>query len=360
MKRFAWLLIGTFYASSWVTPATAQPSFVRGDANVDSTINIADAVFSLSWLFVAGSPPPVTDAADTNDNGVVEISDIAYLLTYLFSIGAPPPPAPFPGAGMDTTAPNFPTGPSGAVEYELTVPNGCPNDIAVVSMLLGNNMPVEAFSARITYETADLTYLSTTELPLELLLGRAPDFFRATETAPGAVRIGALMGFIDPTGQAIPVGPSRNVVDLAFSVNPAAPLMTLSPVRFADDAASFPPAYNLASIAGQAHLPSTIDGGVFIDCTQFEFRRGDTNEDGSVTVSDAVFIVDWLFFFGTPSQCNKTGDTNADGFFDLADIVFLLNALLGGGPPIPAPYPNCGLEPTPTIFSCDAYAGGCP
>ena len=42
------------------------------------------------------------DAADTDDNGALEITDAVYLLSFLF-LGGPAPEQPFPSCGPDPT-----------------------------------------------------------------------------------------------------------------------------------------------------------------------------------------------------------------------------------------------------------------
>ena len=78
-----------------------EGGFVRGDSNQDSTVDVADPVSSLAFLFTSG-PGPCPDAMDGNDDGVVDIADPVFVLTWLFS-GGPPPPAPFPSEGADPT-----------------------------------------------------------------------------------------------------------------------------------------------------------------------------------------------------------------------------------------------------------------
>ncbi len=77
-----------------------EQNFVRGDANGDMSVNIADAVKILDYLFLAGSTS-CRDALDVNGDGTIAIGDPIYLSSYLFLAG-PPPPAPFPDCGMDT------------------------------------------------------------------------------------------------------------------------------------------------------------------------------------------------------------------------------------------------------------------
>ena len=82
------------------TPSASARPFRRGDANADGALDIADAVFTLNYLFAAGPVPPCADAADANDDGTLDISDAVTLLAHLFA-GAGPLPAPFGSCGGD-------------------------------------------------------------------------------------------------------------------------------------------------------------------------------------------------------------------------------------------------------------------
>ncbi len=85
---------------------TVDPSqgvmFIRADTNDDKTVNLADAVKILDYLFGGGEPPVVLDAADSNDDGQVNIADVVFILDYLFGQGDPPAP-PYPDPGVDPT-----------------------------------------------------------------------------------------------------------------------------------------------------------------------------------------------------------------------------------------------------------------
>jgi hypothetical protein len=80
-----------------VTVTSGAPYFLRGDANQDGSVDIADAVSVFMYLFRDGSVPCVA-ALDNDGNGRVQISDGVYLLMYIFQDGTPPPP-PFPECG---------------------------------------------------------------------------------------------------------------------------------------------------------------------------------------------------------------------------------------------------------------------
>jgi nucleoside-diphosphate-sugar epimerase len=76
--------------------------FLRGDGNGDLTVDVADAVFILAYLFSSG-PGDCLDAMDVNDDGANNIADAISALNFLFAGGAAPPP-PYPTPGSDPTA----------------------------------------------------------------------------------------------------------------------------------------------------------------------------------------------------------------------------------------------------------------
>lgn len=79
-------------------------AFIRGNANGDSTVDLADPVFILNHLFLGGADPrPCLDAADANDDGGVDVTDAIFVLNFLF-LGGDRPQAPFPFPGADPTA----------------------------------------------------------------------------------------------------------------------------------------------------------------------------------------------------------------------------------------------------------------
>ena len=77
--------------------------FIRGDSNDDGELNIGDAVFTLSFLFIGDEHPECLAANDTNDDGEVNITDVIRTLNFLFLGGTDAPPAPFPNPGIDPT-----------------------------------------------------------------------------------------------------------------------------------------------------------------------------------------------------------------------------------------------------------------
>ncbi len=64
---------------------------------------------------------------------------------------------------------------------------------------------------------------------------------------------------------------------------------------------------------------------------------GDANSDGSVDISDVVFLIAHIFSGGVaPAECNYAkgkGDANGDGSVDISDVVYLIARIFSGGRP---------------------------
>lgn len=65
-------------------------AFICGDADGNALINIADAVYLVSYIFGGGSPPDPLLAGDADCNAIVNIADAVYLISYIFGGGPAP------------------------------------------------------------------------------------------------------------------------------------------------------------------------------------------------------------------------------------------------------------------------------
>lgn len=76
----------------------AALTFLRGDCNNDSIVNIADGIWLLNELFLGGPASACVAACDANGDTMVDSSDATYIFMYRFMGGATPV-APFPACG---------------------------------------------------------------------------------------------------------------------------------------------------------------------------------------------------------------------------------------------------------------------
>ena len=81
------------WGAYWGNPDLSMASYVlRGDANGDGVIDLADVVYLINYLYRSGLAPDPQEAGDTNCDGIVDIGDVVYLLNYLYRGGPPPLP----------------------------------------------------------------------------------------------------------------------------------------------------------------------------------------------------------------------------------------------------------------------------
>lgn len=75
------------------------------------------------------------------------------------------------------------------------------------------------------------------------------------------------------------------------------------------------------------------------------FLRGDSNADNQIDLSDALYVLIYLFGNVSNFNCLDSGDANDDGMVDLADAIYILTYLFNRGPEPPYPGPHVpGLD----------------
>jgi Beta-propeller repeat/Dockerin type I domain len=82
---------GTGYGSydAFVTKLR-EIGYLCGDADGERSVNIADAVFIVEYIFSGGATPNPLAAGDANCSGDINVSDVVYLVAYIFSYGPQP------------------------------------------------------------------------------------------------------------------------------------------------------------------------------------------------------------------------------------------------------------------------------
>ncbi|MEM7164064.1 MAG: hypothetical protein AAF581_01295 [Planctomycetota bacterium] len=92
----------------------------------------------------------------------------------------------------------------------------------------------------------------------------------------------------------------------------------------------------------------------FVPVADLDFIRSDCNSDGVSNVADIVWLIAGYLALpagGPEGSCEAACDGNGDQHVDVADVSFLLAYQFAGGPPPPAPFPNCDAS---TGAPCEA------
>ncbi|MGB5138954.1 MAG: hypothetical protein WBP29_10515, partial [Candidatus Zixiibacteriota bacterium] len=67
------------------------------------------------------------------------------------------------------------------------------------------------------------------------------------------------------------------------------------------------------------------------NCT-YPVMHGDADHTGIITISDAVYLVNYIFAGGPPPFTIPHGDADCTGIITISDAVFLINYIFASGP----------------------------
>jgi hypothetical protein len=83
------------------------------------------------------------------------------------------------------------------------------------------------------------------------------------------------------------------------------------------------------------------------------FKRGDSNLDGSIDLSDVIVLLDFLFRGRRSIPCASAADADDNGELDISDGIRIVNFLFISGSPPGAPGPwEPGIDPSPDKLEC--------
>lgn len=77
-----------------------------------------------------------------------------------------------------------------------------------------------------------------------------------------------------------------------------------------------------------------LNGGSTWSSQLFTFRTmtlGDANNDGTVDISDVVYLINYIFVGGSAPNPLTAGDANCDSAVDISDAVYLIGYIFSGG-----------------------------
>ncbi|MGB5105409.1 MAG: dockerin type I repeat-containing protein [Candidatus Zixiibacteriota bacterium] len=92
---------------------------------------------------------------------------------------------------------------------------------------------------------------------------------------------------------------------------------------------AFPPDFQ-----GQSNtsLENPDAPAVCFDVIQRPYLKGDADGNGIVTVSDAVYLINYIFSGGPAPSPLDAADADCNGIVTISDAVYLINYIFSGGP----------------------------
>lgn len=162
------------------------------------------------------------------------------------------------------------------------------------------------------------------------------------------------------TGCATIAGPQANLVLATVEYQAVGAGGALTTLDYCDTVAigGNPVPTSIVTTSASQSIPITDAGEITIFATNF--MRGDCDNDGLMTISDAIQLLSQLFQGGALQlACADACEVNDDGGLNIADPIAVLQYLFVGGLPPPPPFPDCGVDPTPDAFGCDTQSAPC-
>jgi hypothetical protein len=181
-----------------------------------------------------------------------------------------------------------------------------------------------------------------------------PEFSECNEFE-SRLEIGCLFDFEPPFElKTLPPGDRQTLINLVFDVSPNAAQGAVSEVKLTNDP-TISRIFNIFVVDGFSKFPmltsSTVDIRFVIPPPRF-FLRGDVDSSGSIDISDAVKLLNFLFIGGGEPACMDAADLNDRGSVDISGAISILNFLFLGGPAPKVPFPFKGIDPTEDSLTC--------
>ncbi len=170
--------------------------------------------------------------------------------------------------------------------------------------------------------------------------GAGPAFISVSLTEKG-LTMGVIIDDTAPF-ETLPAGAGQKLINIEYGAGPSGAFGAVYEVRYSDNLGD-PPVQVLFVIEGFEKRPATLPGLVSIPGVKF--LRGDLDGNGSIDITDAQIILNWLFLAGRRPECFAGADVNDSREINIADPIYELNFLFNGGQPPPRPFPECGEAP---------------
>lgn len=218
-----------------------------------------------------------------------------------------------------------------------------------VDVLCSTDVALGGVSFALSYPREEITLDAISNE--NLATGEAEFAAADIDNASGVATYRVIMSFTDGSPSIAP-GEDTIVARILASLPAGLASGTRIPLHLSSGLGS--PPVNLAFTTlpdGSVVRPLGLDG-VVVARPAVDFLRADADQNGNVELTDAVFLLDYLFRSAREVPCRDAADANDDGQLDISDGIFILRFLFSGGHSPPAPFPDSGRDPTVDDIGC--------
>ncbi len=299
---------------------------VCGDADNNGSLSVGDPVYIFNWLRGTGSAPASFSTADADGYQVLTMLDISYIFDYIFAAGNPPvcPPTqnrfvPYVDNSLNVTyGTSFPAGVTSTnieIDFANTVPI-TPEGLSIPCLVTvaGSAPSSMSFTDDGVWPQTVVYNTNITGAPAGHLLLLS---YSLAQISAGTHKLGTLTINM-PSSSA-----SARAISLTYTMLP--PYQGAAPA-------------NEPMVAKSVFVKSRSIIQAGIPLLNGESGCGDADGSGSVSIADAVFIINFIFGGGPAPGVTGFADVDCSGNISIADAVYLINYIFGGGP---APCANC-------------------
>lgn len=168
--------------------------------------------------------------------------------------------------------------------------------------------------------------------------GEGPLYFSArtvpdSTAASDSILVGGCIVWYPGSTESIPAGPLEELFSYEVLVTQTAGLGSEGYICI-DSASKVAAAGDWMWDAGSGNINPTFNDGNGAHCiTYYTADRlcGDVMYDGKVNISDAVFLIGYVFSGGSEPDPYLSGDVNCDGKANLGDVVYIIRFVFRNG-----------------------------
>ena len=169
------------------------------------------------------------------------------------------------------------------------------------------------------------------EMPLYFLVRTFPD----TSVASDSLLYGGCLIWYPGSTESIPAGPLEKLFSYEVLVTKIAGEDSEGDICI-DSARKVWVSGDWMWDDGSGNIDPTFNNGNGAHCITYydaDMLRGDVTNDGKVNISDAVYLISFVFNGGPAPNPYIIGDANCDGKSNVGDAVYLINYVFKNGSP---------------------------